>query len=81
MLPVHLPPNTHTPSAGTLYKAFLVTSSTTAKQLIRQALDKANMVEDPHNYCIWQAAVIPNGTHYTFHTKKKKKKKNFTHAT
>lgn len=52
---------------GALYKAFLVTSSTTAELLIRQALDKANMVEDPHNYRVHQAAVAPNGRSLQFY--------------
>lgn len=52
----------HPPSlAGTYYKAFLATSSTSVGELVEQALEKANISDSPDHYCIWQVATTPEG--------------------
>ena len=54
-------PMLRSPHPGLLYKAFLVTFQTTVRELIAPALEKAHLPEDPGNYCVWEAALIPGG--------------------
>ncbi len=46
---------------GSHYKAFLATYSLTAEELVRKALEKALMADDPALFCIWEVPSLPTG--------------------
>ena len=50
--------------AHVIYQAYLISSSTTSHQLIEQVLKRADIIDDPYRYYVYENCVDENGSKF-----------------
>ena len=64
---VHIHYYTYVCTVGVMYKMFRVSDNTTVLDLVSMALKKANLIEDPHSYTIYNIQTTNKGMYTCIH--------------